>query len=169
MIVDNAIYVDGKRAAQPEYLRETYDACRSRRGIAWIGLYRPTAERFESVAGERVRASSTCGRGRDVRDHVRHIMEPLTAGYRELLQSILSVNLTLVGLGQKEEVRRISARAAILFSPTLIGTIYGGTIYGMNFEHMPELHWLLGYPFALALKVLISPSLCLIFKRRGWL
>ena len=52
MIGDNAIYVDGKRAAQSEYLRETYDACRSRRGIAWIGLYRPTAERFESVTGE---------------------------------------------------------------------------------------------------------------------
>jgi hypothetical protein len=164
MIVDNAICVDGKRAAQPESLRETYDACRSRSGIAWIGLYRPTAERFESVTGERVRASSACGRGRDVRDHVRHIMEPLTAGYHELLQSILSVNLTLVGLGQKEEVRKISARAAILFSPTLIGMIYG-----MTFEHMPELHWLLGYPFALALKVLTSPSLCLIFKRRGWL
>ena len=52
MIVDNAIYVDGKRASEPESLRETYDACRSQRGIAWIGLYRPTAEEFESVAGE---------------------------------------------------------------------------------------------------------------------
>jgi magnesium transporter len=43
MIVDNAIYVDGKRAAQPESLRETYVASRSQRGIAWIGLYRPSA------------------------------------------------------------------------------------------------------------------------------
>jgi magnesium transporter len=52
MIVDNAIYVDGRRAAEPESLRETYDASRGQRGIAWIGLYRPTPEKFESVAGE---------------------------------------------------------------------------------------------------------------------
>jgi magnesium transporter len=42
MIVDNAICVEGRRAAQPESLRETYDACRSQRGIGWIGLYGPT-------------------------------------------------------------------------------------------------------------------------------
>ena len=52
VIVDNAIYVDGKRTAEPESLRETYKACRSQRGIAWIGLYTPTGEEFDSVAGE---------------------------------------------------------------------------------------------------------------------
>src|SRR5919202_4714879 len=52
MIVDNAIYVDGRRAAEPRSLQETYEACRERRGVAWIGLYRPTEEEFESVAGE---------------------------------------------------------------------------------------------------------------------
>ncbi|MGH3149072.1 MAG: CorA family divalent cation transporter, partial [Rubrobacter sp.] len=52
MIVDNAIYVDGKRAAEPGSLSETYEACRNQHGIAWIGLYRPTGEEFESVAGE---------------------------------------------------------------------------------------------------------------------
>ena len=112
---------------------------------------------------------------RDVRDHVLQITERL-AGYRALLQSILSVNLTLVSLAQNEEVKgltqaslaqneevkKISAWAAILFAPTLIGTIYG-----MNFDHMPELHWLLGYPFALM--VLTSVTLYVIFKRRGWL
>jgi lipopolysaccharide export LptBFGC system permease protein LptF len=41
--------------------------------------------------------------------------------------------------------------------------------YGMNFEHMPELHWSLGYPFALLLMVLVSLSLYAVFKRRGWL
>jgi magnesium transporter len=44
-----------------------------------------------------------------------------------------------------------------------------GTIYGMNFEHMPELHWALGYPFALLLMLLVSLSLYVVFKRRGWL
>jgi len=95
-----------------------------------------------------------------------------------LLQNILSVNLTLVGLSQNEEVKaltrasiaqadevkKISAWAAILFAPTLIGTIYG-----MNFKHMPELDWLFGYPFALVLMVLTSVGLYLIFKRRRWL
>jgi magnesium transporter len=88
------------------------------------------------------------------------------------------VNLTLVGLSQNEEVKalteasiaqnnevkKISAWAAILFAPTLVGTIYG-----MNFEHMPELHWALGYPFALLLMLLVSLSLYIVFKRRGWL
>ena len=59
MIVDNTIYVDGKRAAQPESLRETYVASRSQRGTAWIGLYRPSAEEFESVAGEFAPSRST--------------------------------------------------------------------------------------------------------------
>ncbi len=65
---------------------------------------------------------------------------------------------------ENEEVKKNFAWAAILFAPTLIGTIYG-----MNFEYMPELDWPLGYPFALALMALTSISLYLIFKRRGWL
>ena len=59
---------------------------------------------------------------------------------------------------------KISAWAAILFAPTLVGTIYG-----MNFDHMPELHWELGYPFALALMISTSIGLYLSFKRRGWI
>ncbi len=52
MIVDSAIYVDGRRAAEPRSLQETYEACRQQRGVAWIGLYKPTEEEFNSVAGE---------------------------------------------------------------------------------------------------------------------
>ena len=52
MIVDNAIYVDGHRASEPRSLRETYEALRKERGVAWIGLYRPTEEEFASVAEE---------------------------------------------------------------------------------------------------------------------
>ena len=75
--------------------------------------------------------------------------------FRALLQNILDVNLTLetkalseASHAQNEQVKRISAWAAILFAPTLVGTIYG-----MNFEHMPELGWTFGYPVALALMV----------------
>ena len=91
--------------------------------------------------------------------------------FRALLQNILSVNLTLetkamteASHAQSEQVKRISAWAAILFAPTLVGTIYG-----MNFEHMPELDWRLGYPFALVLMVAFSVSLYFIFKRRRWI
>ena len=107
---------------------------------------------------------------RDVRDHALRAEEH-AAAFRALLQNILSVNLTLetkalseVALAQNEQVKRISAWAAILFAPTLIGTNYG-----MNFEHMPELGWTLGYPFALSLMVLVPVTLYVIFKRRQWI
>jgi magnesium transporter len=65
---------------------------------------------------------------------------------------------------QNEQVKRISAWAAILFAPTLVGTNYG-----MNFEHMPELGWTFGYPLALALMVFVSLGLYVVFKRRRWI
>jgi magnesium transporter len=71
--------------------------------------------------------------------------------------------LTEASYEQNEEVKRISAWAAIIFAPTLIGTVYG-----MNFQ-MPELGWTYGYPFAIGLMLLVSVSLWLIFRARGWL
>jgi magnesium transporter len=107
---------------------------------------------------------------RDVQDHALRVQEQGDA-FRELLQNILSVNLTLetkalseTGMAQSEEVKKISAWAAILFAPTLVGTIYG-----MNFEHMPELGWVIGYPLALVLMASTSVALYLLFKRRGWI
>lgn len=322
MIVDNAIYVDGRRSESPDSLEEAHEACRERDGFAWIGLYEPSEEEFESVAGEfdlhelavedaitahqrpkierygdsvfvvlksarykdetetvefgeihafvgsdfivtvrhgkaselhevRERLESEPGllrRGpsavlyaimdqvvddyapvsegletdideieaevfggnagvsrriyalsrevigfrrathplngvlerliegevydvdpelqrylRDVQDHALRTTEQVEA-FRELLSNILSVNLTLVGLNQNDEVKKISAWAAILFAPTLIASVYG-----MNFEVMPELSWTLGYPFALALMVLTTILLHRIFKKAGWL
>ncbi|ONI77605.1 magnesium and cobalt transport protein CorA [Kribbella sp. ALI-6-A] len=114
---------------------------------------------------------------RDVADHVTQVVERVD-GFRELLRDILTVNATLVAQqqneemksltvasnAQNEEVKRISAWAAILFAPTLIGTVYG-----MNFDVMPELHWRWGYPFAIGLMALVCGSLHQVFKRRGWL
>ena len=107
---------------------------------------------------------------RDVQDHALRIEDQADA-FHELLRNILNVNLTLetkalneAGNRQNEEVKKISAWAAILFAPTIIGTIYG-----MNFEHMPELGWQLGYPMALALMVAVSVSLYALFKRRSWI
>jgi magnesium transporter len=114
---------------------------------------------------------------RDVADHATTVSERVAA-FRQNLSDILTVNATLVNqaqneevkrlteasIEQNEEVKRISAWAAIIFAPTLIGTIYG-----MNFDVMPELHWALGYPFALGLMAVISIGLWLVFRRRGWL
>src|SRR5215211_5129138 len=70
-----------------------------------------------------------------VQDHSLRITERVE-GFRQLLQNILSVNLTGASIAQNDQVKKISAWAAILFAPTLIGTVYG-----MNFDKMPELHW----------------------------
>jgi magnesium transporter len=336
VIVDNAIYVDGRRTAEPRSLRETCEVRRERGGVAWIGIYKPTEEEFESVAEEfglhplavedaieahqrpklerygqtlfvvlrpahyldesetvefgeihvfvgedfvvtvrhgevpaldevrrrledepdllrrgpaavlyaimdrvvddygpvvdglendigEIEAEVFGGTAsvsrriyelsreviefqkatrplagalerlledeelevddevrkylRDVQDHALQVVERVD-GFRELLSDILNVNLTLVSLAQNEEVKnltevsidqneevkKISAWAAILFAPTLVGTVYG-----MNFDYMPELHWFIGYPVALLLMVLVSLTLYLVFKHRGWL
>jgi magnesium transporter len=107
---------------------------------------------------------------RDVHDHAIRVEEHADA-FRALLQNILNVTLTLetkalseASHAQNEQVKRISAWAAILFAPTLVGTNYG-----MNFEHMPELGWTFGYPLALALMVFVSLGLYVVFKRRRWI
>ena len=69
-----------------------------------------------------------------------------------------------VASAQNEEVKKISSWAAILFAPTLIGTVYG-----MNFNYMPELDWAFGYPFALTLMLVMGIVLYLSFKHRKWL
>ncbi len=114
---------------------------------------------------------------RDVLDHTLRVVERGDA-FRQLLQNALTVHSTLVAqrqndemrhlsetsLAQSEEVKKISSWAAILFAPTLVGTIYG-----MNFDIMPELHWSLGYPFAVSLMLAMGFTLFIAFKRRGWL
>ncbi len=82
----------------------------------------------------------------------------------ELLGDMLSAHLALVSVAQNEQMRTISAWAATLAVPTLVGTIYG-----MNFEHMPELHWTLGYPLALGVMALIGTVVNAAFRRSGWL
>src|SRR5215211_2247409 len=293
MIVDSAIYVDGKRTAELPSLQETYEACRQRRGLAWIGLYRPTEEEFSSVAKEfglhelavedaikahqrpklerygdtlfvvlraarYIDESETVEFGeihvfvgtdfvvtvrhgeaphlREVRsqmegqpellrrgpaailypimDRVVDDYEPVVAGLQndidEIETEVFSGNagvsrriyelsreviefqravqplpgmlsalmadfedygvdpelqrylrdvqdhairvteqvaevkaLSEAAIEQNDQVKRISAWAAILFAPTLVGTVYG-----MNFQYMPELSWTLGYLFA---------------------
>jgi magnesium transporter len=100
---------------------------------------------------------------RDVNDHLLRTHEQLES-YRDLLTSILSANLAQVTVRQNEDVRRISAIVAILAVPTAIAGIYG-----MNFDHMPELGWTFGYPLVLVVMATICLVLYRYFKRVGWL
>jgi magnesium transporter len=100
---------------------------------------------------------------RDVEDHLIRYMREVE-GFRELLTSVLAANLTQVSVRQNEDVRKISAWAAIIAVPTLITGIYG-----MNFEHMPELGWTFGYPLTLAAMATACLLLYRYFKRAGWL
>jgi magnesium transporter len=107
---------------------------------------------------------------RDIQDHLLRVVDNVN-GFRELLTSVLQANLTQVALRQNEvgmqqnaDMRKISAWVAIVAVPTMIAGIYG-----MNFDHMPELGWTFGYPLAL----LVMGAACLVlyraFRRNGWL
>ena len=114
---------------------------------------------------------------RDVADHLTRVRERLD-NFRELLSNILTVNAALVtqrqneritalteaSYEQNEAVKRISSWAAILFAPSLIAAIYG-----MNFDHMPELGWQYGYLLAVLTMVVAGAVLYVGFKRRRWL
>ena len=96
-------------------------------------------------------------------DRVLKVTEQVE-GFRELLSNILGVNLTMVSVQQNNQVQKVSAWAAILVVPTIITGIYG-----MNFKHMPEIHWFLGYPLTLLLMVVVSALIYLGFRRSGWI
>ncbi|HEV2857405.1 MAG TPA: magnesium and cobalt transport protein CorA [Solirubrobacterales bacterium] len=100
---------------------------------------------------------------RDVEDHLRRVTTRIES-FRQLLDSALEANLTQVSMRQNEDMRKISAWVAIAAVPTMFAGIYG-----MNFEHMPELEWTFGYPVILAVILAICLYLYWRFKRAGWL
>jgi magnesium transporter len=100
---------------------------------------------------------------RDVADHVKRLEDGI-ATQRELLSSILQANLAVISVRQNDIVKQISGWAAIIGVPTLVASIYG-----MNFEHMPELRWHYGYPAALASMVVLAVILHRVLRRAGWL
>jgi len=118
----------------------------------------------ELVSDEYPNASSLLGEHlRDVSDHVKRI-EVAISTQRELLTSVLQANLAVISVRQNDVVKQISGWAAIITVPTLISSIYG-----MNFDHMPELHWRVGYPLALMSMVLAGVVLHRVLRRAGWL
>ncbi|KUN77152.1 magnesium/cobalt transporter CorA [Streptomyces griseoruber] len=100
---------------------------------------------------------------RDVSDHLTRVNESVE-GLDRLVSDILSAHLAQMSVRQNDDMRKISAWAAMAAVPTMIAGIYG-----MNFDHMPELHWLWSYPAVIALMAALEALLYRLFKRRGWL
>ncbi len=119
---------------------------------------RSLAEGRHSVVSDELRSYF-----RDVQDHLLRVDDRID-GFRDELNSVLQANLAQVTVRQNEDTRRISAWVAIVAVPTMIAGVYG-----MNFEHMPELKWTYGYPLVLALIGVICTLLYVRFKRSGWL
>jgi magnesium transporter len=99
----------------------------------------------------------------DVNDHLLRILQSVEA-YQDLASGALEANLTMASNRVNEVARTLTAYAAIFAALTLVSGVYG-----MNFEHMPELHWRLGYPYALTLMVALAAGLWVFFRRKGWL
>ena len=76
---------------------------------------------------------------------------------------ILDATLGMISMEQNQIIKLFSVMAVILLPPTLVASVYG-----MNFKHMPELDWTLGYPWALGLMVLAAVGPVIYFRRKGW-
>jgi magnesium transporter len=102
-------------------------------------------------------------RFRDVGDHLVQVVDHIDT-YDRLLSDVLGAHLAQVTVQQNADMRKISAWVAIAAFPTLVAGVYG-----MNFEHMPELRWQFGYPLAVGLMLTVCGLLYRAFRRSGWL
>jgi magnesium transporter len=100
---------------------------------------------------------------RDVEDHLTTVAERVNA-YDELLTTLVQAVLAKITLQQNNDMRKIAAWVAIISVPTMVAGIYG-----MNFEHMPELHWRFGYPMVIVFVAVVCVALFRTFRRNRWL
>ncbi|MFC0224656.1 magnesium/cobalt transporter CorA [Nocardioides zeicaulis] len=100
---------------------------------------------------------------RDVADHLQRVSEVVDS-LDQLLSTAFDAHVARISIQQNEDMRKISAGAALVVVPTLVAGVYG-----MNFDHMPELHWQYGYPYALMLMASMVAALWFWFKKSGWL
>ena len=120
----------------------------------------PVAQQLVRDYGDRTHLSHAL---RDVADHVERVAAAIRST-DELINSVVDANASRLTIRQNEDMRRISAWAAILAVPTLVAGVYG-----MNFRHMPELHWYFSYPACVALMVVACVVLYRLFRHKGWL
>ncbi len=125
----------------------------------------PLREPMQACAEGRVPGvdSETQPYFRDVADRLSRVSETIDS-LDTLLSTAFDAHVAKISVQQNDDMRKISAGAALVVVPTLIAGIYG-----MNFKYMPELDWRLGYPFALTLMVVAATGLWIWFKKSGWL
>jgi magnesium transporter len=125
---------------------------------------RPALEAAGKLYGGRVPQAcvGTQDYYRDVYDHLSRMNQSIE-GLRDTVTTAMSVNLSLISLQENETTKRLAGYASLIAVPTLIAGLYG-----MNFEHMPELKWYYGYPLALAIMALIDVYIFHRFRRAGW-
>ncbi|MGI9157466.1 MAG: CorA family divalent cation transporter, partial [Marmoricola sp.] len=100
---------------------------------------------------------------RDVADHLSRVSDTIDA-LDNLLSTAFDAHIAQISVQQNDDMRKTSALVGLVAAPTLVGSVYG-----MNFDNMPELHWAGGYPYALALMLASSLAVWIISKRSGWL
>ena len=157
--VEEAVFSSAEPRPTERIYRLSRQMLEFRRAVApFTEMLDRLATDSSTAVGERLKQ-----RYRKLRAHLLHLVE-LADGLGTLLSNVLQANLTEVSVRQNDDMRRISAWVAIWAVPTLLAGIYG-----MNFRHLPELEWALGYPVVLVVMALICLGLYLGFRRSGWL
>jgi magnesium transporter len=125
----------------------------------------PLLESLSNISGTRVPRACTGMQEyfRDVADHLQRL-DLTIESIRDTVSTAISVNLSMITLQESETMKRLAAYAALIAVPTLIAGIYG-----MNFQHMPELNWRYGYGAAMGIMVLVDCYLFYRFRKTGWL
>ena len=125
----------------------------------------PLHEAVGRLYGGRVPAvcANTQDYFRDIADHLQRLNQSIES-QRDMVTTAISVNLTMIQVGENEVTKRLAAYAALVAVPTMIAGVYG-----MNFDHMPELKWAYGYPFSVFLMVVIDVYLFMRFRKAKWL
>jgi magnesium transporter len=100
---------------------------------------------------------------RDVYDHLLRLKQSVD-GLRDMVATVISMNLSLITIQENEITKRLAAYAALIAVPTMVAGVYG-----MNFKHMPEIDWLFGYPLSLGAMVAIDIYLVYRFKKAKWM
>jgi magnesium transporter len=157
--METAVFDPDEYVDTEQIYRLKREILRLRRAVApLVGPLRLLANTPNSLIPEEVREYF-----RDVEDHVSHVAERIST-FDEMLTTLVSAALAEVANRQNQDMRKISAWAAIALVPTAIAGIYG-----MNFDHMPELRWRFGYPMAILGIIVVCSLLYWALRRKRWL
>jgi magnesium transporter len=167
MLEDELETIEGRIFAPEGVPRENVEALYAlkQRLMVMKHAVAPLLESVSNLTGARVPVlcSGITVYYRDVYDHLLRLNQTADS-IRDTVTTAISVNLSMVTLQESETMKRLAAYAALLAVPTMIAGIYG-----MNFEHMPELKWHYGYALSLLVMTGLDVYLYFRFKRARWL